>query len=582
MKSASQNLSYGATVQGDQVNFRVWAPIPDRLTLRLMRAGSAAEDIPMRRDVEDFVATAPAAAGDRYAYVFSDGSAIPDPVSRSLPDGVHGATEIVDPNAFRWSDSAWRGRELRDYVIYELHVGTFMPEGTFESAISKLEYFKQLGVTVVEIMPVAACPGTRNWGYDGVSPYAVQANYGGPEGLRRFVDAAHRTGLAVMLDVVYNHLGPEGNYLPKFGPYFTAHHKTPWGDAVNYDSDGSEQVRRYVVENALYWVREYHIDGLRLDAVQTIRDDSPRHILAEIQERVQQLGNELGRAVCVIAETDENDSRYTRPLHEGGYELDAVWSDDFHHAVHAFFTGERQGYYQDFGDPQQMARALRDGYVFQGEHFSFWDRPRGTSAKEVPLPANVICTQNHDQVGNRAKGERLTALIPRGARKVAAAFLLLAPHTPLLFMGQEYDEATPFQFFADFQDPALKKAVSEGRRSEFKDFDFAEVPDPEDPATFQRSKLTWADVAENREILEWYQRLLQLRREYVTNSPRTADAQFVNGALSMEVPAKNPHLVVEASLQAGASLPRIKSGWHEVLRSAEDGYELSVFVRSIG
>jgi maltooligosyltrehalose trehalohydrolase len=579
VKTASQNRTYGASLKGDHVEFRVWAPFPNQLFLRLTAAGSVEQEVPMQRDGEDFVATAPASIGDRYTYVFPDGSAIPDPVSRSLPDGVQGPTEIVDPNAFQWTDSAWRGRELRDYVIYELHIGTFTPEGTFDSAISKIEYLKQLGVTVVEIMPVAACPGTRNWGYDGVSPYAVQDNYGGPEGLRRFVDAAHRVGLAVMLDVVYNHLGPEGNYLPKFAPYFTAQHNTPWGDAVNYDNAGSENVRRYVIENARYWIREYHIDGLRLDAVQTIQDDSVQNIVAQIREQVQQLAEELGRTVCVTAETDQNDSRYTKPAHDGGYGLDAVWSDDFHHAIHSFFTGERQGYYQDFGDPQQIARALRDGYVFQGELFTFWNRPRGTSARGVPLPANVICTQNHDQIGNRAKGERLTALIPRGARKVAAAYLLLAPHTPLLFMGQEYDETAPFQFFADFQDPALKKAVSEGRRSEFKDFDFAEVPDPEDPATFQRSTLTWADAPDNREMLEWYKRLLQLRQQYVTNHPRTADAQFANGILSVELPAKDPHLVAEASLQPGASLPRIKSGWHEVLRSAEDGYELSVFVR---
>jgi maltooligosyltrehalose trehalohydrolase len=579
VKTASQNRTYGASLKGDHVEFRVWAPFPNQLFLRLTAAGSVEQEVPMQRDGEDFVATAPASIGDRYTYVFPDGSAIPDPVSRSLPDGVQGPTEIVDPNAFQWTDSAWRGRELRDYVIYELHIGTFTPEGTFDSAISKIEYLKQLGVTVVEIMPVAACPGTRNWGYDGVSPYAVQDNYGGPEGLRRFVDAAHRVGLAVMLDVVYNHLGPEGNYLPNFAPYFTAQHNTPWGDAVNYDNAGSENVRRYVIENARYWIREYHIDGLRLDAVQTIQDDSVQNIVAQIREQVQQLAEELGRTVCVTAETDQNDSRYTKPAHDGGYGLDAVWSDDFHHALHSFFTGERQGYYQDFGDPQQIARALRDGYVFQGELFTFWNRPRGTSARGVPLPANVICTQNHDQIGNRAKGERLTALIPRGARKVAAAYLLLAPHTPLLFMGQEYDETAPFQFFADFQDPALKKAVSEGRRSEFKDFDFAEVPDPEDPATFQRSTLTWADAPDNREMLEWYKRLLQLRQQYVTNHPRTADAQFANGILSVELPAKDPHLVAEASLQPGASLPRIKSGWHEVLRSAEDGYELSVFVR---
>ena len=535
----------------------------------------------MSRDGEDFVAIASATSGDRYGYVIDGATtALPDPVSRHLPEGVHGPTEIIDASAFDWGDAEWRGLELRDYVIYELHTGTFTPEGTFNAAIQKLGYLKQLGVSVVEIMPVAAFPGAHDWGYDGVSLYAVQANYGGPEGLKRLVDAAHQTGLAVMLDVVYNHLGPEGNYLPKFAPYFTAHHKTPWGDAVNYDSDGCEQVRRYVVENALYWIREYHLDGLRLDAVQTIKDDSAKHIVAEIQERVQQLARELNRSVCVIAETDENDSRYTKPANSGGYGLNGVWSDDFHHAVHAFFTRERQGYYQDFGHPQQIARALRDGYVFQGEHFAFWNGPRGTSANDVALTTNIICIQNHDQVGNRAKGERLTALIPRGARKVAAALLLLAPHTPLLFMGQEYDEAAPFQFFADFQDPALKKAVSEGRRSEFKDFDFNEVPDPEDPATFERSNLTWADAAENREMLEWYRRLLHLRREYVTGGDRTADAQYAHGVLTMEVPAKHPRLVVEAGLQAGASLPRIRSDWHEVLRSLEDGYEISIFVRN--
>ncbi len=578
MKSATRNSSYGATIEGDRAAFRVWAPNAEGLTLRL-QTRSGVQDVPMQRDGEDFVANAPAVAGDRYSYVFPDGLAVPDPVSRFLPDGVHGPTEIVDPDAFRWSDTEWRGFELRDYVIYELHIGTFTPAGTFDSAIQKLDYLKQLGVTVVEIMPVAACPGARNWGYDGVSPYAVQSNYGGPEGLKRFVNAAHRLGLGVMLDVVYNHLGPEGNYLPKFGPYFTAHHKTPWGDAVNYDSDGSEHVREYVVLNALYWVRDYHLDGLRLDAVQTIKDDSPKHIVAEVQENVQKLAHDLNRRVCVIAETDENDSRYIKPRDHGGYALNAVWSDDFHHALHAFFTGERKGYYQDFGDPQQIVRALREGYVFQGEQFGFWNKARGTSATDVPMPANVICIQNHDQVGNRAMGDRLTELVPRGARKLAAALLLLAPHTPLLFMGQEYDETAPFQFFADFEDPALKKAVSEGRRSEFQDFDFNDVPDPEDPATFERSKLTWADAPQNREMLEWYRRLLELRRQHVSGNQRTADAQYQDGVLTMEVPAKNPQLIVEASLQPGAELRRVKSGWHEVLRSGEDGYEVSVFVR---
>lgn len=530
----------------------------------------------MQRAGEDFVAVADASVGDRYFYVLDDDLAVPDPVSRFLPDGVHGPSEIVDPAAYPWKDLGWRGLDFRDDAIYELHIGTFTPEGTFESAIRRLEYLKQLGITVVELMPVAAFPGTRDWGYDGASPYAVQANYGGPEGFKRFIDAAHGIGLGIMLDVVYNHLGPEGNYLPKFGPYFTNRHKTPWGDAVNYDSVGCEGVRRYVVENVLYWIREYHIDGLRLDAVQTIRDDSPKHIVAEIQENVQALARQLGRKVCVIAETDENDSRYTRPPSTGGYGLDAVWSDDFHHAVHAFFTGERQGYYQDFGDPGQIARALREGYVFQGEYFRFWNAPRGASAKDVPLPANVICIQSHDQVGNRAKGERLTALVPRGIRKLAAAFLLLAPHTPLLFMGQEYDETAPFQFFADFQDPALQKAVSEGRRSGFKDFDCHEVPDPEDPATFERSKLTWADGPQNREMLEWYRRLLQLRKQYVTAAERTAEANYREGVLTMQVPAREPKLMVKAVLKPGSSMPDAGSPWQEQLRSDEDSYRVQV------
>ncbi|HZP25010.1 MAG TPA: malto-oligosyltrehalose trehalohydrolase [Terriglobales bacterium] len=588
MKSATRSLTYGATLTGASAEFRVWAPAQRNVKLRLLqgsdenpRSGAKPADqpdIPMQREGEDFVATAEASAGDRYFYVLDDGLAIPDPVSRFLPGGVHGPTAILNTDAFRWSDEGWSGLELRDYVLYELHIGTFTPEETFDGAIGKLEYLKRLGITMIEIMPVSAFPGERNWGYDGVSLYAVQASYGGPEGLKRLVDAAHRAGLGVMLDVVYNHFGPEGNYLPKFGPYLTAKHKTPWGDAVNYDSEGCGAVRRFVAENALYWIREYHIDGLRLDAVQTIRDDSAQHVVAEIQENVQRLGREVGRKLCVIAETDENDPRYVKPP-DSGYGLNAVWSDDFHHAMHAFFTGERQGYYQDFGEPQQIARALREGYVFQGELFRFWNRPRGASALGMSLPANVISMQNHDQVGNRAQGDRLTTLVARGVRKLAAALLLLAPHTPLLFMGQEYDEAAPFQFFTDFQDPALKKAVSEGRRSEFKDFDFHQVPDPEDPETFRRSKLTWAEEQPNRELLDWYRRLLELRRQFVSGGERTARTDYADGVLTMQVPASAPKLMVTASLLPGAALPPAASGWREALQSADDGHQLRVLVR---
>lgn len=524
-----------------------------------------------------------ARAGDTYSYIVDQNKPVPDPVSRLLPQGVHGPTEIVDPESFSWTDSGWRGLHLRDFVIYELHIGTFTPEGTFDAAISRLPYLKKLGITVIEVMPVAAFPGQRNWGYDGVSLFAVQANYGGPEGLKRLVNAAHEVGLAVMLDVVYNHLGNEGNYLRFFGPYFTDKHKTPWGEAINFDQSGCPGVRRYFVENARYWVSEYHMDGLRLDAVQTIQDDSSRHILAEIKENVAAVADELGRIVCVIAETDENDERVVRPAREGGFGLDGVWSDDFHHAIHAFFTGERKGYYQDFGRPEQIASALQHGFVFQGEPFQFWGgRPRGTSSAGMPAESHVICIQNHDQVGNRARGERLTALMPCGARMLAAALLLLAPQTPLLFMGQEYDETNPFQFFTDYGDPALQKAVSEGRRQEFKDFDFAHdsVPDPQDPETFLRSRLNWQRAQGENSMLNWYASLLSLRKRYVTGSERTCKAEFKDGVICMHFPAEEPTLKLFARVQGSAAFPNLGAGWEKALAEEEDGFAVSVWVEA--
>jgi len=571
---AASSLS-GATVNGATTDFRVWAPTAQRVVLRLLGRG----DFPMCREGNgDFTLTTSAYAGERYFYIVDDHRPVPDPVSRLLPDGVHGPTEIVDPKAYRWSDAGWRGIELADYILYELHVGTFTERGKFDSVIDQLGYLKQLGIAVIEIMPVAAFPGTRNWGYDGVSPYAVQASYGGPEGLKRLVDAAHRTGLAVMLDVVYNHLGPEGNYLRFFGPYFTDRHQTPWGEAVNYDQSGSGGVRRYVVENALYWIREYHLDGLRLDAVQTIHDDSRKHILAEIQDNVQRLARELGRHVCVMAETDENDPGLVRPLSQGGFGLDAAWSDDFHHAVHTVLTKEDNGYYQDFGRKEQIVRALNEGFAFQGEHFKFWNAPRGAPPESIPLPAHVICIQNHDQVGNRAKGERLDALVPRGASEFAAALLLLAPHTPLLFMGQEYGETAPFQFFCDFADPALQKAVSEGRRREFKDFKWDEVPDPQDLQTFERSKLRLpVGSCQSLEMLEWYTELIGIRRREVMTGPRTCRAELVDDAIVMRVPAENPRVLVIAEFPDGHRLGEPEQSWEQILASDRDGYRVRVY-----
>ena len=600
----------GVILRGGEAEFRVWAPAAQRVKLQLMRRSQGAPEasagvdasvqeygepelIEMRAigssdfgmpNLSDtsanlFSVMSDARPGDRYFYVVDNEKPVPDPVSRFLPEGVHGPTEIVDQEAFRWSDGEWHGIDLLEHVIYELHVGTFTPEGTLDAAISKLPYLKKLGVTVVEVMPVNAFPGKHNWGYDGVGLYAVQESYGGPEALKRFVDAAHRQALAVMLDVVYNHLGNEGNYLRVFGPYFTSKHQTPWGEAVNYDDEGCEGVRRFVIDNAKYWVREYHADGLRLDAVQTIKDDSQLHIVAEIQQEVQALARELGRRVAVIAETDENDSRYVLPPEKGGYGVDAVWSDDFHHATHAFFTGERAGYYQDFGAKEQIVKALKEGYVFQGEHFKFWNDVRGTSPEGVPLPANVICIQNHDQVGNRAKGERITTLMRKGAHKLAAALMLLAPETPLMFMGEEFGEEAPFQFFTDYGDPVLQKAVSEGRRREFKDFNWNDVPDPQDRATFERSRLNWNRVTDVNDLLAWYRTLLQIRRDVVMNGDRTCAADLVDRGLVMQVPKADPKLMVCANLDGTCSEWPVPEGWEQVLASSDDGYCVAVMIR---
>jgi maltooligosyltrehalose trehalohydrolase len=563
------------------VDFQLWAPRLDSVALRLQRRNEAPRDFPLVRFADGYWGiTLPASSGDRYQYL-TGSPAIPDPVSRLLPSGVHGPTEIVDPT-FPWSDAPWLGLPLSDYVLYELHVGTFTPEGTLDSAIWRLDYLHELGITAIELMPLNAVPGARNWGYDGVGLYAVQANYGGPAALRRFVDAAHQRGLAVVLDVVYNHLGNEGNYLSLLGPYFTPKHKTPWGDGVNYDDAGCPHVRRFIAENAVYWLHEYHLDGLRLDAVQTIKDDSQKHIVAEIAERAHQLALAEHRAIVVTVETDENLPRYVLPARQGGYAADAMWSDDFHHAIHVLLTGENKGYYQDFADPMLLPRVLSQPYAFQGEAFQFWQgRPRGADAAGVPLPTQIVCIQNHDQVGNRALGERLTSLGPAGARKFAAALLLLSPHTPLLFMGQEYDEAAPFQFFTSFEDSIIQKAVTEGRIREFAEFGWTSVPDPQDPATFERSHLRWQQGSANLEMLDWYRTLLGLRREYILPGPRTAHAVWnAPNVLVVQAPADSPRLQIIASLPGAAPPSLAKNNWILKLENDQDGYCVQILVRS--
>lgn len=575
-QSTLSTVNGASVVNGNACNFRVWAPNVRQVGVRLI---GDRDHVMTHEPGGYFSLTLPARPGDRYFYLPGDHKPVPDPVSRLLPEGVHGPTQIIDPEDFDWTDDSWPGLPLADYILYELHVGAFAPDGTFDGVIERLEYLKcDLGVTAIELMPVAAFPGERNWGYDGVSPYAVQASYGGPNGLKRLVNAAHNLGLAVVLDVVYNHLGHEGNYLRAFGPYFTARHETPWGEAINYDDQGSEAVRRYFIANALYWIREYHMDGLRLDAIQTIKDESPRHILAEIQEEVQSLARQLARTVCVVAETDENDARLVRPRASGGYALDAQWSDDFHHSVHAALTGERQRYYRDFGDLNQIVRALNEGFVFQGEFFKYWNEARGTSSAGLPMESHVICLQNHDQAGNRPLGDRWSRLTSIGARKLAAALLLLSPHTPLIFMGEEYDESAPFLYFTSYGDPSLARATSEGRKKEFKDFAGIDVPDPQAQPTFERSKLHWDLAGGNSEMLPWYRALIDLRKRYVLSSKRTCKAELRDGQeILMQVPAVEPRLEVLAEFSPRVRWKR-ETNWRLALWNNEKDCAVTVYV----
>jgi maltooligosyltrehalose trehalohydrolase len=513
----------GARVlSGGGVRFTVWAPTA-RLVELLLRTGGQERRLPLSPEPDGYhtVTVPDAGPGDRYRFLVDDAGPFPDPASRFQPEGPHGPSQIVDPAAFPWTDAGWPGLRREGLVIYELHVGTFTAAGTFDAVVAELPRLRDLGVTAIELMPVAEFPGRWNWGYDGVDLFAPSHVYGGPDGLRRLVDAAHAAGLGVILDVVYNHLGPDGNYLRAFSPhYFTDRYRTPWGDALNYDGPHSRPVRDFVCAAACRWVEEYHIDGLRLDAVHAIFDASPTHILAELAARVRATAGR--RAVVVIAESDANDVTLLRSPHDRrpGYGLDAVWADDFHHAVHVRLTGERDGYYAAYtGAVAEIARAVNEGFIYQGEVSPYTGRPRGTRVTDEPAAAFVFCIQNHDQVGNRAEGERLAVLVNRDAYALASALLLLVPETPLLFMGQEYAATTPFLYFTDHH-PELGRRVTEGRRQEFAAFPAfrdparrARIPDPQDETTFRRSKLDPAERARNAPVERLYRDLLALRRE---------------------------------------------------------------------
>ncbi len=471
--------------------------------------------------------------GEDYAFILDGGAPLPDPRSPWQPHGVHGPSRAVDHGAFAWSDAGWRGRPLRDAVLYEMHAGTFTESGTFDAAIERIPHLVALGIAAVEVMPVAAFPGARGWGYDGVDLYAVHDAYGGPESLKRFVDACHGAGIAVVMDVVYNHLGPDGNHLGDFGPYFTDRYRTPWGDAINYDGADSDEVRSFVVDNAVMWLRDYHCDGLRLDAVHAIVDTSAVHLLEEVSRAVHALSTELGRELWVIAESDLNDPRVVNDPARGGYGCDAQWSDDFHHALHAALTGETSGYYADYGSVADVARCLRMVFVNPGGYSPFRRRRHGRPVGDLPATSFLGYLQNHDQVGNRAQGERSAALVSTGRLQIAAALVLLGPFVPMLFAGEEWAASTPFQYFTDHQDAELGRLVSEGRRREFASFgwDPADIPDPQDPATFERSKLRWSELDDepHATMLRWHRDLIGLR----SSMPALRDGD--RSALSVDV-----------------------------------------------
>ncbi|MCC6493607.1 MAG: malto-oligosyltrehalose trehalohydrolase [Pirellulales bacterium] len=492
---------------------RVWAP--EARSVEVLVGG---ERMALERVDEWWTVDLPYAGEPvDYSIIVDGGPALPDPRSNWQPRGVHQASRAVDHAAFSWTDESWRPGPLSSAIIYELHIGTFSPEGTFDGAIKKLDHLVRLGVSHVEVMPIAEFPGERGWGYDGVHLFAVKHAYGGPDGFKRFVDACHAKGLAVVLDVVYNHLGPSGNYLASFGPYFTERHQTPWGSALNFDGRKSHEVRRYFCDNAIQWFRDYHVDALRLDAIHAIIDASAVPFLQQLAMEVEEYAAHLGKHLYLIAESDLNDPRVVRPYELGGYGLHAQWSDDFHHSLHAVITGEQEGYYSDFGRLKDLAKALCNPFVYAGRLSNYRARPHGRPAVEISGHKFVICVQNHDQVGNRAQGDRLCMLVNRDRAKMAAAIVLLSPFIPMLFQGEEWACSSPFQYFVDYGDePELAAAITEGRRREFADFGWQpeDVPDPQERATFERSRLRWEEVAEpaHADVLEWHRRLIQVRR----------------------------------------------------------------------
>jgi maltooligosyltrehalose trehalohydrolase len=582
--TAARREPLGARILSEQVcSFLVWAPHASRIEVCVTQPQE--HKILMQPAGSGYfhavVANLP--PGTLYRYRLNGEKERPDPASRYQPRGVHGPSQIVE-DRFGWTDSEWRGIPLEKYVLYELHVGTFTQQGNFEAITPRLTTLKKLGVSAIELMPVAQFPGDRNWGYDGVYPYAVHASYGGPLGLKAFVNACHKQGIAVVLDVVYNHLGPEGNYLADFGPYFTDLYKTPWGKAINFDGAGSDEVRRYFIENALQWITEFHIDALRLDAIHAIVDPSARTFLEELGATVHAEAKELGRDVYLIPESNRNDARVVRAAGSCGWGLDAVWNDDFHHSLHVLLTGEQDGYYEDYRGIEDLAGCYREGFLYAGKYSKFRQKHHGNSSKEIPAKRFVVFAQNHDQVGNRRVGDRLSQLVSIDKLKLLAGTVLLSPFLPMLFMGEEYGESAPFQYFVSHEDRALIEAVRRGRKEEFARFDWiGDIPDPQAETTFLGCKLNWDLQTEGNHRILWlfHRELLRLRREL---SPL---AQLDKNSLEVTSFVDHSVLLVRRWDTVGEvlmvyhfdqarvelSLPIPKGRWHKVFDSAEEKWD---------
>ncbi len=510
------SVKIGADYHGlGKCEFTVWAPLLKEVSVQIVSPQKRI--IPMAKDDEGYwkVTASDIELGTLYFYKLEGNIERPDPASKFQPQGVHGPSQIIDSGAFAWNDTDWAGVSLSEMIIYELHVGTFTTEGSFEAIIPRLSSLQELGINAIEIMPVAQFPGERNWGYDGVYPYAVQNYYGGPEGFKKLINACHQYGISIILDVVYNHVGPEGNCLVDFAPYFTKKYQPVWGEAINFDDAYSDGVRNFWLENARYWFQEYHIDALRLDAIQGIYDLSAEHFLQELAETVTALSQQQGRKLYITAESDLNDVKIIRPKAIGGYGVDAQWNDDFHHAIHTLLTGEQDRYYQDFGKCEQLAKAFKEGFIYSGQYAPHRKRRHGNSSKEEPAEQFIVYSQTHDQIGNRILGERLSKLISLEGLKLAAGAVLLSPFIPFLFMGEEYGEEAPFFYFISHSDQHLIEEIQQSKQEEFAAFvGQGELQDPQSANTFQKCKLNWEkrETGKHKVVLEFYRQLIKLRK----------------------------------------------------------------------